>query len=373
MQVRAAVVSEPSGAFEIAELSLADPRPCEVLVRMVATGICQTDLHVRDQHHPVPLPAVLGHEGAGVVERVGLGVRGLVPGDRVVLSYPSCGTCPACRTGHNPYCEHSYALCFGGARLDGSTALARPDGTPVHSHFFAQSSFATHALADASNVVKVGNEVPLERLGPLGCGFQTGAGAVLNAPDFRPGASLAVFGAGAVGLAAVMAGLIAGARCIVAVDVNPARLALAKELGATDSILAGGSELADQLGTLAPGGFTHVIDTTARPEMLALALRALAPLGTATLIGGAPAGAEASLDMTTLLNGRTVRGVIQGDAVPQVFIPELIRHHCAGRFPFDRLIRFYDFTEINQAVEDVRTGTTIKAVLLIGQPQGDKP
>ncbi len=210
MQVRAAVVSEPSGAFEIAELTLADPRPYEVLVRVVATGICQTDLNVRDQRYPVPLPAAFGHEGAGVIERVGAGVRGLVPGDRVVLSYPSCGTCSACRTGHNPYCEHGEALCFAGARLDGSTALARPDGAPVHGHFFAQSSFATHALADASNVVKVDDDLPLERLGPLGCGFQTGAGAVLNAQGFRPGASVAVFGAGAVGLEALMAGVITG-------------------------------------------------------------------------------------------------------------------------------------------------------------------
>ena len=368
MQVRAAVVSKPSGPFEITELTLGEPRQSEVLVRMVATGICQTDLSVRDQHTPVPLPVVLGHEGAGVVERVGTGVRGLVPGDRVVLSYPSCGTCPACRTGHNPYCEHGVALCFGGARLDGSSALARPDGAPVHGHFFAQSSFATHALADASNVVKVGDDVPLERLGPLGCGFQTGAGAVLNAPGVRPGTSLAVFGAGAVGLAAVMAGVIADAGPIVTVDVNPARLALARELGATDAVPANGDGLAERLGTLAPGGFAHVVDTTARPEMLALALRVLAPLGTAALVGGAPAGAEASLDMTALLNGRMVRGVIQGDAVPQLFIPELIRHHRAGRFPFDRLIRFYDFAAINQAVEDIRAGTTIKAVLRIGEP-----
>ena len=286
----------------------------------------------------------------------------------MVLSYPSCGTCAACRTGHNPYCENNYALCFGGARLDGSTALARPDGAPVHGHFFAQSSFATHALADASNVIKVGDDLPLERLGPLGCGFQTGAGAVLNAHGVRPGASLAVFGAGAVGLAAVMAAVIAGAGRIVAVDVNPARLAVAAELGATDTVRADEGDLAGQLGVLASGGFGHVVDTTARPEMLALALRVLAPLGTAVLVGGAAAGAEVSLDMTTLLNGRTVRGVIQGDAVPQVFIPELIRHHRAGRFPFDRLIRFYDFAEINRAVEDIRAGTTIKAVLRIGQP-----
>ena len=367
MQVRAAVVSKPSGPFEITELTLGDPRPSEVLVRVVATGICQIDMSMSDQHTPVPLPAVLGHEGAGVVERVGAGVCGLALGDQVVLSYPSCGTCPACRTGYNPYCTHGVALCFGGARLDGSTALARLNNASVHGHFFAQSSFATHALADSSNVVKVDDSVPLERLGPLGCGFRAGAGAVLNAPGVRPGTSLAVFGAGAVGLAAVMAGVIAGADLIVAVDVNPDRLALARELGATGAVPADEYRLAERLDELAPGGFAHVVDTTAQPEVLALAVRVLASLGTTALVRGAPAGAEASLDMTALLNGRTVRGVIQGDAVPQLFIPELIRHHRAGRFPFDRLIRFYDFADINQAVEDIQAGRTIKALLRICQ------
>lgn len=366
MRIRAAVAEEKSGPFLMQELDLADPRPSELLVRVIATGICQTDVHVRDQNYPVPLPAVFGHEGAGVVERVGEGVRGIAPGDRVVLSYPSCGLCRTCRTGHNPYCEHGYDLCFGGSRLDGSTALRRRGSEAVHGHFFAQSSFASYALADVSNIVKVDADLPLELLGPLGCGFQTGAGAVLVALKVRSGASLAVFGVGAVGLAAVMAARIAGARAIIAVDVHAERLSLATELGATHAINARDGNLAEQISSIVPQGLDHVIETSARPEMLSLALKAVAPLGTAALVGGAPAGAEASLDMNALLNGRSVRGIVQGDAVPQVFIPELIAHYRAGRFPFDRLVRFYEFDEINQAIADMNSGSTIKPVLRIG-------
>lgn len=366
MRIRAAVVERKEGPFLIQDLELAGPQPSELVVRIVATGICQTDVHVRNQDYPVPLPLVLGHEGAGVVERVGDGVRGIAPGDRVVLSYPSCGLCRACRTGHNPYCEHGYHLCFGGARLDGSTALGRPGGEAVHGHFFGQSSFASHVLADTSNVVKVDDDLPLELLGPLGCGFQTGAGAVLVALNVRPGASLAVFGTGAVGLAAVMAARIAGADPIIAVDVHSGRLSLAVDLGATHAVNVRDSGVAEQIKGIVRQGLDHVIESSARPEMLGLALKVLAPLGTAALVGGAPAGAEASLDMNALLNGRSVRGVVQGDAVPQVFIPELIGHYRSGRFPFDRLVRFYDFDEINQAVEDTKGGDTIKAVLRIG-------
>jgi len=371
MLIRAAVIEEKAGPFVFRDLELEDPRPEEVLVRIVATGLCQTDLHVRNQELPVPLPAVLGHEGAGVVERVGSGIEGLVPGDHVVLSYPSCGHCSFCRSGHNPYCESGFPLCFGGARLDGSNGLHAAEGaaggTQVHGHFFQQSSFATYALASESNVVKVPKDVPLELLGPLGCGFQTGAGAVINSLRVGPGASIAIFGTGAVGLAAVMAAKAVGAKIIIAVDINPRRLELAQELGATHAIAVGKEDVAKAIARITGGGVDFVLEITARPEMLHLAAEVVKPLGIAGLIGGAPAGTEATIDMNGLLSGRVLRGIVQGDAIPQLFILDLIEMYRRGVFPFNRLIKFYDFDDIEQAVTDTGKGDTIKAVLRIGQ------
>ena len=368
MRAYAAVIDEKSGRFRFQDLQLDEPRPTEVLVRVVACGICQTDLHVRDQDYPVPLPLVLGHEGAGVVEAVGSGVGSVKPGDHVVISYPSCQNCRYCRSGRNAYCEHSFELCFGAARLDGSQGVhGSDDAKPVHGHFFAQSSFSTYALADVSNLVRVPNDLPLERLAPLGCGFQTGAGAVLKALKVEAGASLAIIGTGSVGLAAVMAARIASAGVIAAVDITAGRLALARDLGATHVINAREEDLEERLREIAPQGFDYVLEVTAKPEILVLAVRVLAPLGVAALVGGAPKGVAAPIELDTLLNGgRTVRGIVQGDAVPQLFIPEMIEHHRAGRFPFDRMLSFYDFKDIETAIADMQAGQVIKPVLRIG-------
>ncbi len=369
--VRAAVIREKGGPFVFEDLILDTRlRPDEVLVKVVATGVCQTDIHVRDQALPVPLPAVLGHEGAGIVERVGDAVTTLTPGDRVVMSYQACGHCTPCLSGNPAYCAHSFPLNFGGSRLDGTNALrgtAEDTGREeIHGHFFGQSSFATHSVASERNVVKVGDDVPLELLAPLGCGLQTGAGAVLNSLRVPAGASVVVIGTGTVGLAAVMAARIAGASPIIAVDIVPERLDLARELGATHTVNAREEDTAERIAEITGSGADYVLEITARPEMLTLAVDALAPLGTAALIGGAPAGAHAPVNMNALLGGRTVRGVAQGDSIPQLFIPQLIDLYKAGRFPFDRLITHYGFDDINQAVTDTRTGAAIKPVLRIG-------
>jgi aryl-alcohol dehydrogenase len=367
MKITAAVVDEKSAPFELRELELEAPRSGEVLVRIVATGICQSDLHVRDQEYPVPLPAVFGHEGAGVVAAVGATVNSVSPGDHVILSYQSCGQCRPCLQGHYSYCQRAFEANFGGARLDGSNGLHHNGAGPdVHGHFFGQSSFATYSLATERNVVNVPPDVPLELLGPLGCGLQTGAGAVLNSLKVPARASLAVFGTGAVGLAAVMAAGIAGAHPIVAVDINPKRLELARELGASHVLDPRGVDLRDALAEIVPGGLDFVLEITARPEMLKTAVDVLAPLGTAALIGGAPLGTEAPIDMNNLLFGRSVRGIIQGDSIPQLFVPQLIELYRAGHFPFDRLVRFYEFEEINQAAADTRSGATIKPILRVG-------
>ncbi|MET4644533.1 aryl-alcohol dehydrogenase [Streptomyces atratus] len=368
ISVTAAVVRERGGPFTFEDLTLDTVlRPDEVLVKVVGTGLCQTDIHVRDQALPTPLPVVLGHEGAGIVERVGDAVSTVAPGDRVVMSYQACGHCTPCLSGNPAYCALSFPANFGGSRLDGTNAL-HAGGEEVHGHFFGQSSFATHALATERNVVKVDDEdIPLELLSPLGCGLQTGAGAVLNSLKIEAGASVVIIGAGTVGLAAVMAAKVAGASPVIAVDIVPERLDLARELGATHTVNAKEEDAAARIAELTGGGADYVLEITARPEMLTLAVDALAPLGTAALIGGAPAGAHAPVNMNALLGGRTVRGIAQGDSIPQLFIPQLIDLYRAGRFPFDRLITFYGFDQINEAATDTRTGAAIKPVLRIGE------
>ncbi|MFJ4920305.1 NAD(P)-dependent alcohol dehydrogenase [Streptomyces sp. NPDC088725] len=364
-EILAAVVREPGGPFRLEKLEVARPGASEVLVRIVATGVCQTDAHSRDQSYPVPLPVVLGHEGAGIVEQVGDAVTSVSPGDHVVLSFPSCGQCVSCLGGDPANCERGFELSFGAARADGGSPFTDDE---VHGYFFGQSSFATYALTSERGVVRVPEDVPLEILGPLGCGIQTGAGAVLNSLEVEPSSSVAVFGVGGVGLAAIMAARVAGARSIIAVDVNDERLALARELGATHSLNSRATDdLAAAVREIEPRGVDYVLETTALPQLLALAVDVLAPMGTAGLIGGAPAGTTAPIDMNQLLNGgRRLRGIAQGDSVPQVFIPQLIELYRAGRFPFDRLVSFYDFADINEAFADTRSGKAIKPVLRIG-------
>src|SRR5438105_15077504 len=236
MKITAAVVPARAAPFEIQTLDLAGPQPDEVLVRIVVSGMCHTDLHARDGYFPnLPYPIVCGHEGAGIVEAVGAAVTDLAAGDPVVISFPYCGECEPCQAGRISYCTNARGLKSGGRRADGSTPMSR-GGEPVYSCFFQQSSFASFALAPAKDVVKLHRDAPVELLGPLGCGLQTGAGAVLNVMRPEPGKSIAIYGVGGVGLAGLMAAKIAGCDPIIAVDRLPARLTLARELGATHTL-----------------------------------------------------------------------------------------------------------------------------------------
>jgi aryl-alcohol dehydrogenase len=366
MQITAAVVREKGQPFAIEALELEEPRADEVLVRVVGAGVCHTDLIVRDQWYPVPLPAVLGHEGAGVVERVGEGVTKVRPGDHVVLTYMSCGTCVNCKRGKPTYCLDLYNQNFGGSRADKSTSL-RKDGQAVHSHFFHQSSFATHALASERNVVKVREDVPLELLGPLGCGIQTGAGGVLNSLHPIAGTSIAVFGTGSVGMSAIMAARVAGCATIIGVDVKPNRLELARELGATHTIDAGATpNVVEEIQKLTGGGADYAVETTASPKVFRQAVDSLTLLGVCGLIGAAALGTEVTLDMNSILFGRIVRGIVEGDSVPDIFIPRLIELYAQGRFPFDRLLQEYPLDRINQASADSEQGRVFKPVLRPG-------
>jgi len=345
------------GKLQIEQLELPGPRDDEVLVRLMASGICHTDIDfMADWEGP---PVVLGHEGAGVVAEVGKDVKAVTPGDHVVLSYQSCGHCRRCREGRPAHCEHFWEANFDFARLDGSNAY-EPSG--VKGHFFGQSSFATHTLVTERNLVKVANDLPLELLAPLGCGLQTGAGTVLNSLKVPKGASIAIFGTGAVGLAAVMAARIVGAAPIIGVDLVDARLKLARQLGATHTIDSRKEDVAASLRAVTGGGVDYVLEITGAPDMHELAVEVLNPQGIAALI------ARPSRP-TTLSQGRKTLGIIQGDAVPQDFIPKLIELYRGGQFPMDRLLKFYDFREINRAIAEARRGTTIKPVLRFSNHQ----
>ncbi len=363
MQIKAAVVRERSAPFVIETLELCEPRADELIVRVVASGMCQTDLHGRDGYFTSPYPAVYGHEGAGVVHAVGAAVQNFAPGDHVVMSYPWCGDCANCRQHRHNYCLDGRKLKMGGTRADGSTLLSK-NGAPVYSAYFQQSSFGTFALTQARWAVKVRKDAPLELLGPLACSGQTGAGAVLNVIKPAPGDGIAVFGVGAVGLSALMAARISGCDPIVAVDVHEHRLALARELGAThiiDHKTCG--DVVGEIRKLAGGGVRYAVETSALPEVFREAVESLLPGGTCILLGSARKGTDASFEMPFLQQGRVVRGVVQGDSEPKEFIPKLVDFIVDGKFPIAKMIKFYDLADINLAAQESSAGIAIKPVL----------
>jgi aryl-alcohol dehydrogenase len=363
MKITAAVVHERSGPFKIEQLDLCDPRADELLVEVVASGMCATDLHGRDAYYPTKFPKVFGHEGAGIVRAVGGAVKNFKPGDHVAMAYPWCGACPNCKAQRQSYCLNAFDLKMNGTRADGST-LHSKDGKPVYSAFFQQSSFGNFAIANERFAVKVRNDVPVEHVCALACGGQTGAGAVLNVMTPRAGDSFVVFGVGAVGLSGLMAARIAGCDPIIAVDVHDHRLVLARALGATHTINhSGRTDVVAEIKNITGLGARYTLETSALPVVFREAVEALMPAGTCVLLGSARKGTDVSLEMPFVQNGRLVRGVIQGDSVPQEFIPLLVDHIRAGRFPIDKLITYYPLADINRAAAESTAGKTIKPVL----------
>lgn len=362
MQITAAISRENEPAPRLEAVELGEPQAGEVRVRIVATGICHTDLmfHGRFGSAFAPKPMVLGHEGAGVVEAVGAGVNGLEVGDHVVLSGNSCGHCPSCHAGRTVYCDHMLKLCWSGGRADGSSPISQC-GEHLSGVFFGQSSFATHVIASERTAVKVPRDVPLHLLGPLACGMVTGAGSVLEAFRLRPGQTIAVFGTGGVGLAAVMAARIAGAARIVAIDIDERRLELARSLGASDGLLSDAGT-ADALRELQPRGFDFSFITAPPRQVFDTAVACLAVEGTAGFVID-PSEAWAPEMLHLLTGGRKLQGIIGGNANPKTFIPLLIDYWRKGLFPFDRLITEFRFDQIDQAWEQFRAGKVIKPVL----------
>lgn len=367
-QAKAAIAHTPGGDFTVETIDVEAPRAGEVCVRITGVGLCHTDLVFRDQIAPFALPGILGHEGAGVIESLGEGVEGLAVGDSVVIGFSSCGHCPRCEEHLPSYCQNFVPLNYAGMRLeDGSTAYAQ-DGQRLTSHFFGQSSFSTLTITRADNVVKVDTSaVALELLGPLGCGFQTGAGGVMRSLACPAGSTIAIFGGGPVGLAAVMGAVIQGCSTIILVEPVAARRDIAQELGAThviDPSTAG--DLTAALRAIVPLGIDFAFDTSGVVSVIEAGLAALGSHGAIGLVGvPSQAGASIKLNIGALMTpGHRILGIIEGDSDPQEFIPELIAHHAAGRFPFDRLIKTFPLEEINEAIAAQARGECIKVVLI---------
>ncbi len=362
MRITAAVSREGAAAPALEELELEAPRAGEVLVRIVTAGICHTDLRAHAGGVlPTPRPVVLGHEGAGTIVQVGAGVKGLAAGDRVMLSGSSCGVCAQCRELLPSYCVEGMPRSFGGSRGDGSTSLTRGE-EKIHSHFFGQSSFATHAVADASGVVPLGDDVPFAVASPLGCGVITGAGAILNAFALRAGQTLAVFGAGGVGLSAVMAARLVGARQIIVIEPVESRRALALELGATMALDPAVDDVESRVRGAVGRGVDFALNTTTLAPVLALAQRVL---GARAVLGFVSATREpftAPL-FPMLVGGQSLRGIVGGDSLPRRTIPQLLEFWRQGRFPVERLITRFAFADIAAAFAACRAGTAIKPVL----------
>ena len=364
---RAAVLPAPGAPFEIRHVTVDEPRDGELLVELAASGLCHTDLGVRFGGIPFPTPGIIGHEGVGVVRRVGAGVSDIHAGDTVVLSVTSCGTCDRCEAGRPAYCRNWYPLNIGmGARPDGSATVHEGD-QPLGSHFFAQSSFSHVVIAERRNAVKVTSDLPVEMLAPLGCGVLTGVGAMWNVLEVGPEDRVAVFGTGAVGLSALMAAALRKPRALVAVDIVPERLDLARELGATVALDGRDPQLAEKLREATGGqGLDRVLDTTAQPQVARTALDALGPNGVVAVCGAPPPGTEIGVDIQGMLTGKTLVGLTMGAADPQVLIPELVRLVTDGSLSLDRLVRTFPLERIEDAVAAMHEGSCVKPVIVFG-------
>ena len=355
MEIRAALPSVNDAPFSIELLKLREPGPDEVLVRIAASGVCHTDISMMTSGGLM----VLGHEGSGIVEAAGRDVKDLKAGDHVVLSYPSCGVCEECKASR-PYKCVRFSDLFMGDRLVGTMPL-RYNGMVV-TPFFGQGSFATYSVVHKRSAVKVDSSVDIKLLGPLGCGVQTGAGAVLNYLKPRPGKPIAVFGVGAVGLSAVLAAQAAGCAPIIAVDRIDSRLKLAREFGATHCLNSEKTRDLKKEIIQVSGGIRYALDTTGNMRLMTIALACLLPgsKGCGVAAAGIP-----RLDSEAVSLRKSWEEIIQGNAVPRLFIPSLIELYKKSRFPFDKMLTFFKFEEINEAFRQVEAAAIVKPVLVM--------
>ena len=364
MKITAAVTRE-KGKFDFETVELAEPKANEVLIRMVACGICHTDVAVIEQFLPIQFPYVAGHEGVGVVEKIGSGVSDFAVGDRVTISFPSCGKCANCKDGRPYACDVNFEMLFGGNYRDGTKRMKSESGEDI-GIMFGQGSFATHTIADESNTVKVDvdSDEELAKLCSLGCGIQTGAGSVLNRMKPRPGSSIAVFGCGTVGLAGVMAAKIAGCSTIIAVHGRRGKEE-ALEFGATHTINGREEDIVARILEITGGkGVNFALESAGVPQMVSTMLDCMAREGLAVLVSvTGPAAIPVELERQIMNPSVTIAGAVEGCSNPKVFIPELVKFYKEGRLPVEKLNKFYDFKDLGAALHDCHEGKAIKPIL----------
>ena len=360
----AAVMPGPNASFEIEPIKVVAPKAGEILVDIKAVGICHSDLVIASGAFGTAFPAVFGHEGAGVVHSVGEGVTKVSPGDKVLLTFNSCGQCERCAADDPSYCLQFTALNMACCRPDGSSRLYSGD-TPISDNFFGQSSFASKAIASERNVIKLDKDADLAALAPLGCGVQTGAGAVLRSLEAKPGQSLVIIGAGAVGLSALLGGKIAGCSPIIVIEPQESRRAIGLDIGADHAIDPAAGDIVEAVRKIIPSGADLIVDTSGYMPALSSAINMAAAKGKLGLVGlpGAPDAALPVPLIQWLTIGGTVRGIVEGDSDPETFIPELISHYESGALPIDRFVTRYKVEEINEAIADAHSGKSVKVVL----------
>lgn len=366
MKIRAAVLERTNGPHHVVELDLADPREGEVLVRLHASGVCHSDQNAVDGTAETPCPAVLGHEGAGVVEAVGPRVTRVRPGDHVALSWaPSCGECSECLRGLRHLCSTAWPAMGAGGLMDGTTRLSR-DGEPVH-HYSFISSFAEATVVPERSCVPIPHDVPFGIAGLVGCAISTGVGAVWRTAGVRPGDRVAIVGCGGVGLSALLGAVAAGAGAIIAVDTNPSKLDVARDLGATDGVLWAGSPeaTAGAVVEASGGGVDYAIEATGRPEAMTAAFLSTRTRGAAVLIGIPREDAVVQLPALSIpRKERRVLGSLYGSSYPERDFPHILELYRRGRLPLDRLISHrLPLDEIDRAFELLRGGDAARIVL----------
>lgn len=358
-----AIVSRADKYFNLEPVELTAPNANEVLVRVVASGVCHTDSTVLDGLMATPYPVVLGHEGAGIVEQIGSAVTTVKPGDHVVMGFASCGHCELCLSGKNGACDHFDQLNFAGKNRYGLSVMSTEKGEAI-SQFFGQSSFAHYSTVHEMNLVKVSKDIDLRYLGPLGCGIMTGSASVINVMQPPVGSSLVVFGSGAVGLSALMAANLVGCSKIIAVDIHDERLALAKTLGATHVVNSSKEEVVQAIKTITQGGANFSFETTGVDQVQLQAINCLKNYGKMMTVAVGKKDIALNLTRDIVVRSITLRGIIEGDAVPQLFIPKMIDSWTQGKFPFDKLVQFYQPEAIEQAFADSKSGKVIKPVII---------
>ncbi|KAJ9143439.1 NAD(P)-binding protein [Pleurostoma richardsiae] len=365
----ALVVESPKADFRLVPVILDEVRADEVLVEMKYSGICHTDIVLQQGLLPMcEFPAIFGHEGAGIVRATGKDVKNkeIKVGDAVLLSFNTCDNCKACMSGRPASCHIHPQVNHNAVRLsDRSTPARLVDGQPVRSQYFGQSSFSKMSVVNEKCVVKCPDPSRLQLFAPIGCGFQTGAGTVLNVLKPTKADSVVVFGLGSVGLAALMAARYLEVGQIIAVDILKDRLDLATQLGATDAVNSReAGNVVERIRRVTNGGAMFAIDCTGVPKVIEDMIESIGPEGTAAIVGVPPSGARVQIDpLRFLLDNKKFIGVIEGGSNPPEFIPKLIAMHQAGHFPIEKLCKTYPVSQLQDAIRDMHSGRVVKPVI----------